>query len=352
MTKEAEKLADRIKLALQFPDAHSFHLSQDDMALIETALRAAARLSPDAGLVDRIAVARVMADHLWCGAKFDDAYETEQQAFLIAADAIRALLSTRTVAGEPVAADYCETCNEPVVEGQNIITTKTGLVHFPKCPAPSGRDPACPRCGAYVTGHCDTDEKQSRCELPSFVQYEGRDPATIEACAKVADGLAAKQRATNEKYPDHAKAYATWQNAVFVFEEAADAIRALLSTRSVAGEPVAAAIDVLGDPCGWVQLGPEGVTSSLDATPAPSGRDHCLKWQDANGACPYGPPILSGRDPATIEVATRLAHQHMLEAESEWDQGYNAAVEAVVRAIRALAPARPADASALPTERE
>jgi len=48
-----------------------------------------------------------------------------------------------------------------------------------------------------------------------------------EECAKVAEGMAADQERTNAKYPDHAKAYATWRNAVHCYHDVARQIRKL-----------------------------------------------------------------------------------------------------------------------------
>lgn len=53
------------------------------------------------------------------------------------------------------------------------------------------------------------------------------EAATVEACAKVLDVMAEEQDATNKKYPDHAKAYATWVDRVIHFRWAADNIRKL-----------------------------------------------------------------------------------------------------------------------------
>lgn len=49
----------------------------------------------------------------------------------------------------------------------------------------------------------------------------------IEQCAKVAEGMAADQERTNAKYPDHAKAYVTWRNAVHCYNDVARQIRKL-----------------------------------------------------------------------------------------------------------------------------
>lgn len=53
----------------------------------------------------------------------------------------------------------------------------------------------------------------------------------IEQCAQVLDKLAAEQDATNQKHPDHAKAYATWVDRVFQWRWSAQAIRALAVSR-------------------------------------------------------------------------------------------------------------------------
>lgn len=47
---------------------------------------------------------------------------------------IRVISPSPAVAAAPIVAEFCERCNEQLVNGQNIFTTKTGLVHFPKCP--------------------------------------------------------------------------------------------------------------------------------------------------------------------------------------------------------------------------
>lgn len=47
-----------------------------------------------------------------------------------------------------------------------------------------------------------------------------------EACAQMVDDMAAKQQATNEKYPDHAKAYNNWRLVIFTYQAVASAIRA------------------------------------------------------------------------------------------------------------------------------
>lgn len=52
----------------------------------------------------------------------------------------------------------------------------------------------------------------------------------IEECAKVAEGMAADQERTNAKYPDHAKAYPTWRNAVHCYRDVARQIRKLTLT--------------------------------------------------------------------------------------------------------------------------
>jgi hypothetical protein len=49
----------------------------------------------------------------------------------------------------------------------------------------------------------------------------------IEECARVAEGMAADQERTNAKYPDHAKSYATWRNAVHCYHDVARQIRKL-----------------------------------------------------------------------------------------------------------------------------
>lgn len=57
--------------------------------------------------------------------------------------------------------------------------------------------------------------------------YKSLYENAIEQCAVVADGMAAAQLATNEKYPDHARSYATWRSAVFCYQDVAKQIRAL-----------------------------------------------------------------------------------------------------------------------------
>jgi hypothetical protein len=52
----------------------------------------------------------------------------------------------------------------------------------------------------------------------------------IARCAKLLESMADEQDATNTKYPDHAKAYATWVDRVYQFRFAAEKIRAM--TRS------------------------------------------------------------------------------------------------------------------------
>lgn len=52
----------------------------------------------------------------------------------------------------------------------------------------------------------------------------------IEQCAKLLDVMADEQDATNNKYPDHAKAYASWVDRVYHFRRSAEAIRALALT--------------------------------------------------------------------------------------------------------------------------
>lgn len=46
-----------------------------------------------------------------------------------------------------------------------------------------------------------------------------------EECAKIADAMADDQQATNEEFPDHAKAYETWRTAVTHYRSVADCIR-------------------------------------------------------------------------------------------------------------------------------
>jgi hypothetical protein len=53
------------------------------------------------------------------------------------------------------------------------------------------------------------------------------EATTIERCAKILDVMAEEQDATNKKYPDHAKAYATWVDRVLHFRWAAANIRKL-----------------------------------------------------------------------------------------------------------------------------
>jgi len=53
------------------------------------------------------------------------------------------------------------------------------------------------------------------------------EAATVERCAKILEVMAEEQDATNKKYPDHAKAYATWVDRVLHFRWAADNIRKL-----------------------------------------------------------------------------------------------------------------------------
>jgi hypothetical protein len=53
----------------------------------------------------------------------------------------------------------------------------------------------------------------------------------IERCAKLLEMMAEEQDATNQKYPDHAKAYATWVDRVYHYRASAQSIRALLLSR-------------------------------------------------------------------------------------------------------------------------
>ncbi|MDN3278806.1 hypothetical protein QWJ07_31405 [Frankia sp. RB7] len=46
-----------------------------------------------------------------------------------------------------------------------------------------------------------------------------------EDCAKIADAMADDQQATNEKYPDHARAYPSWRSAIQHYRSVADRIR-------------------------------------------------------------------------------------------------------------------------------
>ena len=58
----------------------------------------------------------------------------------------------------------------------------------------------------------------------------------IEQCAKLLDATADEQEATNKKYPDHAKAYASWVDRIYVLRRSAEAIRALsLTSQDVGG---------------------------------------------------------------------------------------------------------------------
>jgi hypothetical protein len=53
------------------------------------------------------------------------------------------------------------------------------------------------------------------------------EAATVERCAKILEVMAEELDATNKKYPDHAKAYATCVDRVLHFRWAADNIRKL-----------------------------------------------------------------------------------------------------------------------------
>lgn len=48
----------------------------------------------------------------------------------------------------------------------------------------------------------------------------------VEECAKIADAMADNQQATNDKYPEHAKAYDNWRYTVDHYRAVAAAIRA------------------------------------------------------------------------------------------------------------------------------
>lgn len=54
----------------------------------------------------------------------------------------------------------------------------------------------------------------------------------IEQCAKVAEGMAEDQERTNAKYPEHAKAYPKWRNAVYCYQDVARQIRKLTLSSS------------------------------------------------------------------------------------------------------------------------
>jgi hypothetical protein len=56
-------------------------------------------------------------------------------------------------------------------------------------------------------------------------QVENSRASAIEECAKIADEMAAAQKATNKKYPDHANSYVTWRNAVHCYQDVAKQIR-------------------------------------------------------------------------------------------------------------------------------
>lgn len=49
----------------------------------------------------------------------------------------------------------------------------------------------------------------------------------VEKCARVAEVMAEEQEATNQRYPDHAKAYPNWVDRVYHFRNVAQNIRCL-----------------------------------------------------------------------------------------------------------------------------
>lgn len=49
----------------------------------------------------------------------------------------------------------------------------------------------------------------------------------VEQCARIAELMAEEQDATNQKYPDHAKAYPNWVDRVYHFRNVAQNIRCL-----------------------------------------------------------------------------------------------------------------------------
>ncbi len=165
MTKEAEMLA-LADWCEESAAARSSKSIREKFIACASIIRAAApRPSPDAGLVERLT---------------EIAYRDEAKSVTVSAADLRALLSTRAVVGEPVAAK------------------------------------------AWADHHGWSD-------VPGFDAHpapSGRDPATIEACAKVCDDL---------RHVDYSQETAEWSGGTF---DCARAIRALAPARPAETRPV------------------------------------------------------------------------------------------------------------------
>lgn len=98
-----------------------------------------------------------------------------------------------------------------------------------------GDDPLISEAADSLIGWSSANAKLKARALAAESSLSRIKEETIEACAKVAEGLADQQRATNEAYPDHVKAYPVWRNYVFTFESVASALRSLGSTDTGAG---------------------------------------------------------------------------------------------------------------------
>lgn len=106
-------------------------------ASFKEAIASAQKPAPDAM---RKAINRLAEIHVGAWLQKDDARlqivpTAARQDIRDFADAVLKLVSS---AAEPEP-EFCERCNERLVNGQNIFITKTGIVHFPKCPCPPVR---------------------------------------------------------------------------------------------------------------------------------------------------------------------------------------------------------------------
>jgi hypothetical protein len=129
---------------------HSF--TKGECQKIVTALRAAARPAPAAGVIDREAVAELIYKSV--EPLLNECSEPAREDYLPAADAILALKPT--MAGEPVA-------------WRKMSESGKGRI--------------------YLAHHIPEQDMTGWTPLYSSPAPSGRDPATIEACAKVAEDL-------------------------------------------------------------------------------------------------------------------------------------------------------------------
>lgn len=68
------------------------------------------------------------------------------------------------------------------------------------------------------------------------IDYKDAFTQAVEHCIGIVEQMAAEQTATNEKYPDHAKAYPSWVDRIFTYQSVADRLRAALSATRSTGD--------------------------------------------------------------------------------------------------------------------